>query len=252
MSKSFPIIIIGLFLCLMSASGQGSAVLKKRINEIKQQNDLYYWNQYTGYNADTAKVNATKWLLLEINSNRQGNEILTVEEAMTRAKYISIDRGNAVQYFVYIAKAEADVLKRSGSAVVANEVLAPSGVESSANDAPIVTQVAEPQPVVGVTRHFVPDAFVQRIMETERFMDVYQLLKSLQAQGTVLMFGKLRDVEDYSSLDLILFDMKSQEIVTLLSAETSPGVRTNLVSGNDDTLNNYPTEMTAVIWYIKN
>lgn len=235
-------------LCLLSANGQGKESLKQRINEIKQENELYYWNQYTGYNGDTAKVNATKWLLLEINSGRPEHEKLTVAEAMQYAKYISIDRGNAVQYFVYITKAEADKIKRSGSAPASHGMI--SVVDGEANPAETAYN-AEAAPSQPLPKRFVPDTFVQRIMDTEKFMDVYQLLKSLKAQGTVLMFGKLRDVEDYSSLDLILFDMQSQEIVTLLSAETSPGVRTNLVSGNDDALSNYPTEMTAVIWYIK-
>jgi hypothetical protein len=88
-------------------------------------------------------------------------------------------------------------------------------------------------------------------METEDFTNVYKLLKSLQSQGKILQFGKLRDVEDYSTLDLILFDIQSQKIVTMLSPVTVSGMRTNVVNGMEDSLDNYPTKMTAVIWYIK-
>jgi hypothetical protein len=45
--------------------------------------------------------------------------------------------------------------------------------------------------------------------------------------------------------------MQSQQVITMLSAETASGTRVNMVSGLEDSLNNYPTEMTAVIWYIK-
>ena len=100
-------------------------------------------------------------------------------------------------------------------------------------------------------RSFVPDAFVQRVMETKNFMDVYKLLKSLQAQGQILQFGKLKDVQEYNSLDLILFDMQSQQIITMLSPVTASGYRTNVVNGSEDSLDNYPTNMTAVIWYKK-
>ena len=82
-------------------------------------------------------------------------------------------------------------------------------------------------------------------------MNVYKLLKSQQAQGLILQFGKLKDVDDYNSLDLILFDMQSQEIITMLSPITAYGSRMNAVNGTEDSLDNYPTNMTAVIWYIK-
>ena len=82
-------------------------------------------------------------------------------------------------------------------------------------------------------------------------MSVYRLLQSLQSQGDILQFGKLKDVDDYSSFDLILFDMNSQEVITMLSSETPSGKRINLVNGSEDSLDNYPTKMTAVIWYIQ-
>ena len=88
-------------------------------------------------------------------------------------------------------------------------------------------------------------------MQTRKFVDVYKLLKYLNSQGDILQFGKLKEVEDYSSLDLILFDMQSQEVITMLSPVTTGNIRINVVNGGEDSLDNYPTEMTAVIWYIK-
>jgi len=215
------IFIITVFFCVTSVVAQNKTTLLQRINEIKSQNELYFWDQYTHPDADTAKIGATKRLLLDVNSNRSEDTQLSVEEVMPHASYINIDRGNLKQYFVYIKKTDAIAIG-GGSATL-----------------PVTNT-----PVV-------PDAFVQRIMETKYFVNVYKLLKALQSQGQILQFGKLKDVEDYSSLDLILFDMQSQQIITMLSPVTASGSRTNVVNGSEDSLDNYPTNMTAVIWYIK-
>ena len=226
MRNVFFIMIAAMIGWCICVNGQDKSSLLERINNIKNQNDLYYWNKYTWYNADTAKINATNWLMNEVNSNRGDSEQLTIEELMPHVNYITIDRGNAKQYFVYIKKTDADAIKKRNS------------------DSIPPFDIPKPKP-------FVADAFTQRIMETGNFVSVYKLLKSLQEQGQVLQFGKLKDVMDYSSLDLILFDMSSQQIITMLSPINSSGHRTNLVGGFEDSLDNYPTKMTAVIWFIK-
>lgn len=237
--RRIVITIIAAIVCAAFVGAQNRTTLVQRINEIKSQNDVYSWDQYTHPNADTAKIGATKRLLLDVNGNRSETAQLTVEEVMPHANYISIDRGNLKQVFVYIKKADAAAIG--------------GGTASAQAARPAVAAAPESRPAVAqpVQRSFVPDAFVQRIMETKDFMNIYKLLKSLQAQGQILQFGKLKDVEDYSSLDLILFDMQSQEVITMLSPVTPSGSRTNVVNGAEDSLNNYPTEMTAVIWYIK-
>ena len=222
MSRIF-ISITAVVFCVTSVVAQNKTTLVQRINEIKSQSEVYFWDQYTHPDADTAKIGATKRLLLDVNSNRNDDAQLSVEEVMPHANYINIDRGNLKQYFVYIKKTDA--------ATITNGSINPDVPDS-------------PKP-------FIPDAFVQRVMDTKDFMNVYRLLKSLQSQGQILQFGKLKDVEDYSSLDLILFDMQSQQIITMLSPVTASGSRTNVVNGSEDSLDNYPTNMTAVIWYIK-
>lgn len=224
--------------CVISTLAQNKTALIQRMNEIKSQTDAYFWDQATFLNADTAKYVATERLLLDVNSGRNGNK-LTVENIMPHASYINIDRGEKKQCFVYLKKADAAAISSGSVPVISNPVV---GVPVNGG-LPVTTSPTK--------RPFVPDAFVQRIMETKDFMNVYKLLKSLQAQGQVLQFGKLKDVEDYSSLDLILFDMQSQEVITMLSPVTASGSRTNVVNGLADSLDNYPTNMTAVIWYIK-
>lgn len=236
--KRIIILMLVVSVCVSYVEAQSRTTLVQRINEIKSQNDIYSWDQYTHPNADTAKIGATKRLLLDVNSYRNETEQLSVEEVMPYATYINIDRGSLKQYFVYIKKTDAMAIGSGTTPTLVNTPV----VSVSANT-PTVTPPA--------TRSFVPDAFVQRIMETKDFMNVYKLLKSLQSQGQILQFGKLKDVEDYSSLDLILFDMQSQEVVTMLSPVNASGKRTNVVNGSDDSLDNYPTSMTAVIWYIK-
>lgn len=235
MSRIVISIVTAIF-CVTSVVAQNKNTLLQRINEIKSQREVYFWDQYTHPDADTAKIGATKRLLLDVNSNRNDDAQLSVEEVMPHASYINIDRGNLKQYFVYIKKTDAIAIG-GGSATL------PATVVGVPVNTPTVTPSSQ--------RPFVPDVFVQRIMETKYFVNVYKLLKALQSQGQILQFGKLKDVEDYSSLDLILFDMQSQQIITMLSPVTASGSRTNVVNGSEDSLDNYPTNMTAVIWYIK-
>ena len=232
------VIIFMTIVGVCSFNAQNKTTLVQRINEIKNQNDVYFWDQYTHPDADTAKVNATKRLLLDVNGNRNGHAELSVEEIMPYANYVAIDRGSLKQYFVYI--------KKSDAAAIGNGTIQPAPVAGM----PVKVETAtEPKNKVG--KAFVPDAFVQRVMETKNFTNVYRLLKSMQSQGQILQFGRLKDVEDYSSLDLILFDMQSQEIITMLSPVTTSGNRINVVDGAEDSLDNYPTNITAVIWYIR-
>ena len=229
-------VIFATMVCCCWSYAQNKTTLIQRMNEIKNQTETYYWDQATFLNTDTAKWVATERLLIGVNLNRSETAQLSVEEVMPYTSYINIDRGEKKQCFAYIKKTDAIAIG-SGNPVVSTPVV---GV-------PVSTPVTN-RPI---QRSFVPDAFVQRVMETKSFMNVYKLLKSLQTQGQVLQFGKLKDVVDYSSLDLILFDMQSQEIITMLSGITGTGSRTNLVNGSEDSLDNYPTNMTAVIWYIR-
>lgn len=222
MSRIVTSIITAVF-CVISVVAQNKTTLLQRINEIKSHSEVYFWDQYTHPDADTAKIGATKRLLLDVNSYRSDDAQLSVEEVMPHASYINMDRGNLKQYFAYIKKSNAAAI-----------------IKDSFHDS-----IPDPP------KPFMPDAFVKRIMETKDFKNVYKLLKLLQSQGQILQFGKLKDVEDYSSLDLILFDMQSQQIITMLSPVTASGNRTNVVNGFEDSLDNYPTNMTAVIWYIK-
>lgn len=239
---------------LVPVCAQNKSTLLQQINEIKSQNELYYWDQYTCPNADSSKYNATKRMLLEINENLSDGQKMSVEQAMPHTKYINIDRGYLKQCFAYMKKSDlANLTNLTNGGVVSTPVIVSAPTNNTTvtvgvpvNTAPAISPVMLPTP-----RQFVPEAFVTRIMETKYFMDVYKLLKSLQAQGQVLQFGSLKDVDDYSSLDLILFDLKSQEVVTLLSPVTPSGNRINLVEGSEDSLRDYPTEMLAVIWYIK-
>ena len=238
MRKICIIIILAISYGLNSMA-QEKAQLLQRINDIKSQSDIYYWDRYTHTNADSAKVNATKRMLIEININKADDEKMSVDKIMPITRYIKINRGPNVQYFAYVKKEEVAVMLQGTSNNVQKKSITDDKITSTQTSISVAI------------RKFVPDAFVQRIVQTKVFMDVYKLLKSLKEQGQILQFGKLKDVEDYSSLDLILFDMQSQEVITLLSPTTESGNRINLVNGSDDSLDNYPTEMTAVIWYIK-
>ena len=235
--------IIAVLVSTLFINAQNRSSLLERVNEIKTQTNVYYWNQYTHPDADTAKVNAVKRLLISVNIKRSDEESVSYDELFPHAKFICMNRGNLKDMFAYVEIAEADALGYHNGPKPVFVPVVPETDHSGVEDS--YAAVPQTPPV------FVPDAFVRRIIETKSFMSVYKLLKSLQSQGQVLQFGKLKDVEDYSSLDLILFDMQSQEVITMLSGEKPNGNRTNMISGTSDSLDNYPTTMTAVIWYIK-
>jgi len=245
--RRIAIIILTLIAGITSVCAQSKTTLLQRINEIKSQNEIYYWDQYTCPNADTAKVNATIRMLIGINIDRSDDAQLSVEDVLPYASFINIDRGSIKQCFAYIRKTHAALIGQGGSNFTTSPITEADMPDNTSTTSASTTVT----PILSQPRTFVPDAFVQRIMETKNFIDVYKLLKSQKEQGQVLQFGKLRDVEDYSSFDLILFDIQSQEIITMLSSETETGSRINMVNGSEDSLNNYPTNMTAVIWYIK-
>lgn len=215
--------------------------LVDRINDIKKQSEAYFWDQYTHPDADTAKIGSVKRLIIHIESALNDQEKFSTEEVLPYTEFISINRGTLKQFFAYIKKSVALGIK-SGVAPASGTVTSESMQTSTSEVANVPTNPA---------KSFVPEAFVQRIYEVKTFSNVYKLLKSMQANGQILQFGKLRDVEDYSSFDLVLFDMQSQDVITLLSGENANGTRTNLLDGSSDSLDNYPKNMTAVIWYIK-
>lgn len=244
------ILVLATINSLLYVSAQNKASIVQRINEIKSQSDIYLWDQFTHTNVETAKVGSAKRLVLHIETYIENEFPFTVEDLINKASFINIDRGNLKQAFAYIKKTDVDKWFYPQK----------NGLEINQNkDKPVVETPVEEQTVKDTAipiaangkKNFVADAFVDRLMQTKTFINVYKLLKSLQAQGEILQFGKLRDVEDYSSFDLILFDMNSQEIITVLSGTNASGNRINMVNGEDDSLDNYPQNMTAVIWYIK-
>lgn len=219
-----------------SMTAQSKSSILQRINAIKSNNDEYYWYQFAHFQGDTAKHYATKFLLQEINYEREEADMFSIEELEGHIEYLVVDRGNAKQYLAYMKKSYATRTPRQNN----------SDIETQG---PVVKDKT-PIPLTE-SKRFIAEGFVLRIKEVETFKNAYKLLRALQANGEVLQFGSLKEVEDYSSFDLILFDTQSQQIITVLSAEKSPGVRTDLLSGMDDSLDNYPREMTAVIWYIR-
>lgn len=203
----------------------GQNQILQKINEIKFQKDIYIWSQYAHPDADSARINAARWLLIEAQSYRSESDELTLESISDKIKHIKMEQGGIIRDFAYIAKAEIRNLSPSESP-----------------RSPLVTNVQD---------KFVSDLFVQKIVEQKSFQAVYNYLRDQKTVGTILQFGSLKDVEDYSSFDLILFDLKSKNVISMLSGTVSGGERINLMTGMPDSLESYPKEMIAVIWYIK-
>lgn len=212
---------------------QGQTILEK-INAIKSQSDIYLWDEYTHPDADTAVVNATKWLLKQVNDGKDGPETLT--GLLKYTKNIKMNRGALTRAFVYVKKSELPILY--GVRQNTNKTI------DNPDDKKVIIDTPEP-------KAFVPDIFIQKLQQQRTFTNVYKFLQDEKKQGRILQFGALKDVEDYDSFDLILFDLSSQELITFLSPVLQNGQRINQASGVTDSLDNYPEDMVAVIWYIK-
>lgn len=238
-------IILWTFLC--SINTQGQTILEK-INSIKSQGDLYLYSEYTHPDGDMAVENASKWLLNQVNDGQDGPE--TLEGLKPYVKNIKMNRGNLIRAFVYVKKSELPLLygKRQNVTKVDNEDNNVNAIVEKQQSIPQAVPQSAPQTA---PRTFVPDIFIQQIQQQKTFMNVYKFLASEKQQGRILQFGSLKDVEDYSSFDLILFDLNSQEFLTALSGVTQDNKRINQTNGTVDYLENYPEDMVAVIWYIK-
>lgn len=217
----------------------------REVNAIKSQNDLYFWGQFAHPDADSARVKAIGSLLADINYGRDESQLLTYSDVSRFVKYIPIPRATLTRGFAYMKKSDIENINGNGSQN-GNEDQNMNGnrdMNGNGNEGADVRSI--------ITGPFVPDMFVQGILQRKKFQDVYRYLRALKADGQVQLFGSLHEVEDYSSLSLIIFDRESQEIVTVLSPVNQDGSRTNLTTGMTDSLDNYPKQMSAVIYYIR-
>lgn len=226
----------------------GNPVLDQ-INAIKEQSDLYFWEEYNHPDPDTASVRARRWLLLHVNVDRTPE--LTVDHLKGRAKDIKMSRVRGGQQiyriFTYVKKSDLDDID-SQSSLQQSAMPDPTLSSSTTPTAAPPTALA---PMATMPREFVPEAFVQKVMQLEDFKTIMRYLRTLKADGQMLSFGPLKDVEDYSSLNLILFDLQTQKVITLFSPVIYGTDRVDLTTGAKDSLDDYPEDKIAVVWYIK-
>ncbi len=246
------------FLVLIAVSLVGFAVahgqnpILDKINEIKAQTDIYMWDEYTHPNPDTAKVNAARWVLIEINLNREDR--YSVEDILPYMKYIQMKRGNLTRAFAYMKRGDLPAAPGMGgsSGYAPPQQHYDTGVQTTYEQPSYTGQQSstdyQSAPEVSYSK---PDAFAREILQHKQFMEVYDFLKHERIEGRLAQYGALKDVEDYSSMNLILFDMQSREAISVLSEETTKDKRINLITGAEDSLDNYPQDMLLVIWYIK-
>lgn len=240
MGRLISILVLTLFYAL-SVSGQ-SSILEK-INAIKDQNNVYFWCEYTHPVPDTAIVNASKWMLDEININRETP--LSLEAIMPLVKNIKMDRGTLTRAFVYIRKSDVPDTGIIPASPVQESVMADEPISMEPKYQP-QSQIQKP-----ALSQFVPEVMVQNILELKDFYKVHGYLKEQKNQGQILLFGALKEVDDYNPLHLVLFDMQSKQVLSILSPVTRGDKRVNMATGMEDTLDNYPDDMLFVIWYMK-
>ena len=237
-------------LCMMllwTIAATGQNTILQKINAIKSQSGIYYWNQYAHPNADTARINVSRWLLIEINTGREEANELLLEDILPHVKFFPIKRGDAYRMFGYINKELVASISPGGQ--ISRSFLSSGTNDQSIDDRQEINNNFNAISVQ--SKKFVPDAFVKRVLWQKTFTNVYNFLKEQKLEKQIQKFGPLKAVDDYSGLNLILFDITSQEVVSMLSGITSGNTRTNLITGSSDSLENYPEDMLLVIWYIK-
>ena len=235
--------------CFTVVYGQ-KAILDK-INDIKGQKDVYFWDEYTHPDPDTAKVNAARWMLVEANLNRENH--YSVEDVQPFVKHILMKRGRLTRAFAYMKRSDLPAEPGMGgtTAYAPPQQHYDTGVQTAYEQPSYPMQQSSTDYSTASVSPSQPDVFVSQIMQHREFMGVYDFLKHERIEGRLAQYGALKDVDDYSSMNLILFDMQSREVISVLSGETSNGERVNLTTGAMDSLDNYPQDMLLVIWYIK-
>ena len=116
----FLIIVCCTNLCAQNANRNS---LVGRINDIKKQSDIYFWDQYTHPDADTAKIGSVKRIIIHIESSLNDQEKFSIDEILPYTEFISINRGNLKQYFAYIKKSVAFAIKSGGMPSSVSETL---------------------------------------------------------------------------------------------------------------------------------
>lgn len=227
--KTIILSALALAVCVLPICAQQKSEQLKKMNEIKAQEADYLWSQYLHSDADSAHAGAAQWLLISVNT-RLAKEI-PADDVMRKINYIDIERGTRTQCFAYVRKSDL------------------TNIDAIPYSEPSIKPAAHTTRTVHAAAH--TDKFLQDILKKKDFYAVYDYLSQLKQGGKILQFGALKDVDDYSSFDLILFDKQSHEVITILSQAKPDGTRTNLMVGKDDRLDNYPTEMMLAIWYIK-
>ena len=273
----------------MIATVMAQSNTQSKINDIIQQSAIYYWERYTHTDAQKAEQNASRWLMHQVNSKIEESEKLPIEVVQPYMEYYFVKFDKRITCFAYVSKATADSLRKSMEAVpmarhieetptvsVINTMPVPSVMGSSVQSVIVSSVSATPAPSapsvstddsVSVTtivpvavptavpatpqahKPVAPDAFAKSIMEQKNFRSVYIFLREQKQKMIIQSFGSLKEVDDYSKLDLILIDRESLEIQCVLSAEDANGLRTNLISGASDSLNNYSDDTVSAIWY---
>ena len=224
MRRYFTILIISLF---------GTMILQaqtplERMNSIKMS-DEYIWDEYTHPSADTATIGAIQRLMLYIEVPE--GRVLTEDEIKPWVKFIKIKRSYLTRMFAYIKKEDVKRILGLDTTLKEREEEVPAEVDSVMS-APIF----EPLPIA------------EELMGRSYFHAAYKYIEDLRKKGEVTGFGAMKDAQDIDRRYLMIFDKQTQRSVCVLSPITTGETRTNLVSGDADSLENYEDGNYIAIW----
>lgn len=196
--------------------------LVKKINDIKLEEEVYYWDEYTHPSADTAYVKACEWLVNQVDTFPEKK--FQVADFKPYIKDIKVLRGQLTLAFVYLKKSDAQAVIEGKPAVeepVRRE-------EVPAIDTPV-------PPRERPTLHPV----VKSVMSMKEAKDVFTLLQEQMKSGQVGWVGSTSKSEKLDDCHIVIFDGNTIAPLCVLSPVIDGDQRTNLTTGQPDDMDNY-------------
>lgn len=210
MKKCF--VILSLQICVMIVNAQS---IIKKVNDIKMSED-YIWAQYANPSPDSALVKAKEWLGILISEAE--NSPVSILELAPHIRHIYLKGETVTRAFVYIKKSDihhkADTVK---------------------------------SPVPHKEDVYSPDSLTLVLLALKDIYAVRDYFENAVSQGSIVQYGSPKDVVSMDDKYLILFKKDGLVPICVLSPKSEATVRTNLLNGLKDSLENY--HGYYAIWY---
>lgn len=209
------ITIFSLLFCMVSVNAQG---IIKKVNDIKMSEE-YIWAQYANPSPDSALVKAKEWLLMLV-SEAEGRPV-SMREISPYIRHIYLKGETVTRAFVYIKKTDTS-----------HQIIASDTLNS-----------LKPEENV-----FTPDSLTLSLMSLKDIYAARDYFDTAVVQGNIVRYGSPKEAETMDDKYLILFSQDNLAPICVLSPVYEGAERTNMVNGQNDSLDNY--HGCYAVWYV--